>query len=361
MLSHPRIQKNQMKIANRYEPTGHTSTGGMGEIIQCNGSHLQRRVIIKRLQEGIEERRLLDEQRALAKLRSKHVVQLYDIIALRDRGKSEEAIVLEFIEGKSLEFNSFKADRAYMYILWQICSGIRDIHEGGIIHRDIKPNNIMLDNEGVIKIIDFGLARAEDHAKTRSIIGTPVFMAPELWSGETISFDQSIDVYAFGMTALTLVSKNIPRALTNHPPDEVTLSAISSCLTGLPTDVVNMIYKCLNSDPAQRPAMAEVQELLARHLLQNEHRALVVMDGQIHGLDRRNRKIALNAGTVGSLTIEYDGLDFRVTSASGAVSLNNTAARAGDVVPDCCVVTFGSGAQRRRFVTFDVSHPEVMP
>ena len=88
MLSHPRIQKNQMKIANRYEPTGHTSTGGMGEIIQCNDSHLQRRVIIKRLQEGIEERRLLDEQRALAKLRSKHVVQLYDIIALRDRGKS---------------------------------------------------------------------------------------------------------------------------------------------------------------------------------------------------------------------------------------------------------------------------------
>ena len=75
-----------------------------------------------------------------------------------------------------------------------------------------------LDNEGVIKIIDFGLARSHDEAKTHSIIGTPIFMAPELWSDKTVSFDQSIDVYAFGVTCLALLSATVLTELTHRPP-----------------------------------------------------------------------------------------------------------------------------------------------
>jgi len=333
----------------------------MGEIIECVDLHLQRRVIIKRLQVGIEERRLIDEQKALAKLRSKHVIQLYDIIDLTDRKKPEKAIVIEFIEGENLEVNSFKAGRAYLKVLWQIACGLKDIHEAGVIHRDIKPSNIRVDNEGVIKIIDFGLARSREDAKTRSIIGTPVFMAPELWSDRTVSFDQSIDVYAFGATALVLLSQNPPKELASRPPQAVSLATLSSSLHGLQTDIIALIHKCLRSDPTRRPTMAAVQALLARHLLENEHRALVVMDGKTHHLDRKNRKITLDAGTVGSLAIEYDGLDFKISNTSGAVSLNNTAARAGSTVPGCCVITFGGAGQNRRFVTFDVSYPEVMP
>src|SRR5262245_61001748 len=126
-----------MKIAGRYEPTGTTSVGGMGEIIECIDSHLQRRVIIKRLQIGVEERRLIDEQKALAKLRSKHVVQLYDIIELTDRKTPDKAIVIEYIEGKNLDIGSFNSGREYLKILWQISCGLKDIHEAGIIHRDI--------------------------------------------------------------------------------------------------------------------------------------------------------------------------------------------------------------------------------
>jgi serine/threonine protein kinase len=329
----------------------------MGEVIECVDSHLQRRVIIKRLQVGVEERRLIDEQKALAKLRSKHVVQLYDIIELPDRNK---AIVIEFVEGENLDVGSFKIDRRYLNVLWQIACGLRDIHEAGVIHRDIKPNNIRLDKEGVIKIIDFGLARSDDDAKTRSIIGTPIFMAPELWSHKTVSFDRSIDVYAFGATALALLSKNAPKELACQPPQPVPLATLSASLVGLQSDIVAMIHATLRTNPAQRPRMADVQTLLAKHLLENEHRALVVMDGQAHSLDRKNRKIGLNAGTVGSLTIEYDGFDFKVSSASGSICLNNTAAQVGTIVPGCCVITFGVGANRR-FVTFDVSHPEVMP
>jgi serine/threonine protein kinase len=332
----------------------------MGEIIECVDSHLQRRVIIKRLQAGVEERRLIDEQKALAKLRSKHVVQLYDIIELADRKRPDKAIVIEFIEGENLDDGSFKAGREYLKVLWQIACGLKDIHEAGVIHRDIKPNNIRLDIEGVVKIIDFGLARSRNDAKTHSIIGTPVFMAPELWNGPTVSFDQSIDVYAFGATALALLSKNVPKELVDRPPTAVSLATLGTSLPGLQSDLVALIHACLRADPATRPSMVVAQALLARHLLANEHRALVVMDGQLHSLDRKNRKITLNAGTVGSLTIEYDGFDFKVSSASGAIYLNNTAAQVGSKVPGCCVITFGIGA-RRRFVTFDVSHPEVMP
>jgi serine/threonine protein kinase len=349
-----------MKIANRYEPTGATSAGGMGEIIECVDTHLQRRVIIKRLQVGVEERRLLDEQKALAKLRSKHVVQLYDIVQLTDRGKPEKAIVLEYIEGKNLEIASFKADRSYLNVLWQIACGLKDIHEAGVIHRDIKPNNIRIDKEGVVKILDFGLARSHEDAKTRSVIGTPVFMAPELWTDRTISFDHSIDVYAFGATALALLGNSPPKELALRPPQPVSLAALSPSLPGLQADVAALIHRCLEADPTSRPAMIDVQSRLARHLQQNEHRALVVMNGQAHHLDRKNRRIALNAGAVGSMVIEYDGFDFNVSSASGAVYLNNSVATAGSVVPGCCVITFGTGSNRR-FVTFDVSNPEVMP
>src|SRR5579862_1874206 len=144
-----------MKIANRYVPTGNIAAGGMGEIIECTDSHLQRRVIIKRLQAGVEERRLIDEQKALAKLRSKHVVQLFDIINLSDGKKLDKAIVIEFIEGANLDVGSFTVSREYLHVLWQIACGLTDIHQAGVIHRDIKLNNIRRDKEGVVKIIDF--------------------------------------------------------------------------------------------------------------------------------------------------------------------------------------------------------------
>ncbi len=349
-----------MKIADRYEATGATLAGGMGEIIECIDLHLQRRVVIKRLRVDTEARRLLDEQRALARVRSKHVVQLYYIIDLKDRNKPEKAIVLEFIEGKNLEVNSFKANHDYLKVLWQIACGLRDIHDAGVIHRDIKPDNIRVDQEGIVKIIDFGLARSRNDAKTRSVIGTPVFMAPELWSDQTISFDQSIDVYAFGGTSLALLTQKPPKELARRPPVAVSLASLAPILQGLPTDIIALIHSCLSSNPASRPPMAHVQAILARRLLENQHRALVVMNGQTHHLDHRNRRITLNAGTVGSLSIEYDGFEFNVSSSSGAVALNNTAATVGNIVPRCCVITFGSG-QNRRFVTFDVSNPEVMP
>ncbi|MPT40257.1 MAG: serine/threonine protein kinase [Achromobacter sp.] len=330
----------------------------MSEVQFCEDLHLQRHVVLKRLQPGIEARRLLDEQKALSKVRSKHVVQLYDIVTILEHGTEYPAIVLEFIDGNTLEIGKFLPDLSYLNLIWQIACGLNDIHEHGIIHRDIKPGNIKIDGEGVVKILDFGLSRSNADAKTRSIIGTPLFMAPEQWGHQSITFDSSIDVYAYAITCLALLTNEIPISLTKHPPSQPSWDSFSAPFAGIPKQIIDILYQCL-ATRNDRPAMQDVKNLLARQLLKNRHRATVVLNGTTNTLDCNNRTIALNA-KIGNLTIEYDGIDFKVTKVSGAVYINNTAVFVGAVVPGCCVLTFGDSGPRT-FVTFDISNPEVMP
>ncbi|WP_353187819.1 serine/threonine-protein kinase [Pseudomonas sp.] len=356
------INNNREKsvlIANRYKPLDTSDRGGMGEVLYCEDLHLQRQVVLKYLQAGVEARRLLDEQKALSKLRSKHVVQLYDIVTIPKGGADHPAIVLEFIDGEVLTPGSFSADNDYLHVIWQISCGLTDIHSQGVIHRDIKPSNIKIDSEGVVKILDFGLSRNNSNAETRSIIGTPIFMAPELWGDQTIAFNSSIDVYAFGVTCLALLNITPPSRLKNHPPTQPSWARFSGYFDGIPEEITEILHRCLASDSAVRPTMVEIQTLLAKHLLLNRHRAVVVLNGKPNILDFNNRRIALKA-SVGSLTIDYDGLSFKVTNFAGAVYMNNTPISAGIIIPGCCVLTFGTG-NSRVFVTFDVSNPEVMP
>lgn len=348
-----------MLIANRYKTLDNSDRGGMGEVIFCEDLHLQRQVVLKHLQAGVEARRLLDEQKALSKVRSKHVVQLYDIVNIQGGVAQQPAIVLEFIDGEILQVGSFSVNQDYLNLIWQISCGLTDIHSHGIIHRDIKPGNIKIDSEGVVKIIDFGLSRSNANAETRSIIGTPIFMAPELWGDHTIAFDSSIDVYAFGVTCLALLTHEPPLSLRSRPPSQPTLADFSAPLSGVPSEITNTLFQCLAVDRRDRPSMQVIKTLLEKHLLKDKHRATVVLNGVANTLDHKNRRISLNA-TVGSLTIEYDGLVFSVTQVAGAVYINNASVSVGAIVPGCCVLTFGNGGGRK-FVTFDVSNPEVMP
>lgn len=348
-----------MLIANRYKTLDTSDRGGMGEVLYCEDLHLQRQVVLKHLQAGVEARRLLDEQKALSKLRSKHVVQLYDIVTIPGRDADHPAIVLEFIDGETLKVGSFSANADYLNVIWQISCGLTDIHSQGIIHRDIKPGNIKVDGEGVVKILDFGLSRNNAEAETRSIIGTPIFMAPELWGDQTIAFNSAIDVYAFGVTCLALLSDEAPSRLRTHPPTQPSWTRFSKSFVGMPEEITKILHQCLAGDSNNRPAMLDIQILLAKHLLKDRHRAVVVLNGNPNILDCNNRRIALNA-SVGSLTIDYDGLNFKVTKVTGAVYMNNTPISIGVEIPGCCVLTFGTGSARV-FVTFDVSNPEVMP
>lgn len=89
----------------------------MGEVIFCEDQHLQRQVVLKHLQAGVEARRLLDEQKALSKVRSKHVVQLYDIVNIQGAVTQQPAIVLEFIDGETLQAGSLSANADYLNLI----------------------------------------------------------------------------------------------------------------------------------------------------------------------------------------------------------------------------------------------------
>jgi serine/threonine protein kinase len=346
-------------IPNRYSATGGSAGGGMGDIIQCTDTHLNRPVVIKVLKDGQEERRLIDEQKALMKVRSKHVVQLYDIITVTTNSEDKPALVLEYIEGSDLVPSSFTTNNLYLKTIWQVACGLAEIHKENVIHRDIKPNNIRLDADNVIKILDFGLSRSAGiDAKTVGAIGTPMFMAPELWQREEAHFDAAVDVYAYGITALILINENIPNELLRYPPAALTHGELNTLLMGAPDDVITIIEKCLSHTPSDRPSMAEVESTIKRHLLFGRHRAHLVLGQNTHLIDASSPKATVSAGANGSIGIDYDGTCFKVAAFTGLISINNVAVSIGTELPACCVIAFVL-ANNKKYVTFDVSYPEV--
>lgn len=349
-----------MMIAERYELVGASFVGGMAAVWPCYDTVLQRKVAIKVMPGSAEKRRIRDELGALLKMRSSHVVQVYDVLNF----KKDLAIVLEFIEGQDLFDTSLapKNKSEYLKLLWQIASGIADIHEVGVIHRDIKPNNMKIDPEGVVKIFDFGLARDEGpSAATLGFVGTPGFAAPELHS-DRVTFTAAVDTYAFGVTALYLGLRDLPPDLAHRPPKLIGADYFSALPFKLSADVITILNACLEKAPSNRPEMREVSSMLAKHLLHNRHRALVVFNGSASYLDTTRPSVVLRLPPIGEVGIRYDGFNFVVDSVSGEVFINNIPVTAGDHLPGACVVTLGSPERKaaRRYITFDLSHPEIV-
>ncbi|WP_394134534.1 serine/threonine-protein kinase [Aliivibrio fischeri] len=349
-----------MILPSRYELSGTNETGGMGDILYCKDNHLQRDVVIKLMRDDTEQRRLFDEQCSLIQLRSKHVVQLFDVVKVGE----QLGLVLEFIQGEDLVSGAYQTNiNGLLETLWQIACGLSDIHAAGIIHRDIKPNNIRRDDTDVIKVFDFGLSRKFDSAKTNSVIGSVGYMAPELWQRGEVEFTTAVDVYAFGITAMALAGASVPRELLEYPPLPSGQGWVQSSLPSLDSGIANILERCLAYSPVDRPTIVEIERLLRRHLLKDKHKGLMVMASQVKELNNRNRraKVSSTSGTSlnGEITIEYDGYDFKVAALDGDVTVNNNQVNVGHILPGASVITLGTSA-RRSFVTFDISNPEVV-
>lgn len=351
---------------DRYVPTGKSTKGGLGEVVFCTDQNLDRNVVIKY---GNQHRRLLDELAALQRIRSKHVVEIFDVVHERDG--AQMGIVEEFIDGEELtsKLGNIKPDDDFIRLLYQLASGLAEIHAVGIVHRDVKPSNVLVDADQILKIIDFNLARLEDDADTHGFVGTRGYAAPELYAGGHITFDSKVDVYAMGVTALVLIrGKSLPGWLRKRPPKpekwKATTGGFGALSKDLDGELVRILDACLSDDHRVRPSAAEVRDRAARVLLHGKHRAAFVMaNGDVFELHSGNKRVSLQHQIFGKLSIVYDGLDFRVSDVAGDVWANNIEVSLGTSLPDCCVIAFGGPERRanqRSFVTMDVSHPEVV-
>lgn len=350
-----------MPLPDRYQISGAALAGGMGSVHPCRDAVLERKVAIKVIQDTVNRRRMLDELKALLKMRSKHVVQVYDVLQM---GGSDLGIVQEFIEGSDLFDPSLAptTTAAFYKQLWQIASGISDIHAAGVIHRDIKLNNMKIDPEGVVKIFDFGLARDDGPlASTVGFVGTRGFAAPELYSANA-RFTSAVDTYAFGASALFMATRGLPDDLLAQPPVPSAGVYFANTPFAVSAEIVQILNQCLSVDAQSRPAMSHVRDLLARHVLFDRHQALLVFQGRASYLNAQSRSVNISLTNMGQIKIGYDGLDFRVHSLAGDVRVNNRQLAVGDVLPGSCVVALGAPDQgsRRRYITFDLSHPEIV-
>lgn len=350
------------KLPKRYTPLGGSDCGGFSEVIYCTDNHLERKVAIKFIQDENEKKLILKELRALLKMRSKHVVQVYDIV---ERDNETLGIVEEFVEGELLWVSEYPRQSTdnYLKTLWQIAAGIADMHKAGVIHRDIKPNNMKLDTEGIVKIFDFGLAKHEGvDDKTKGFKGTFGFAAPELFGDSTIPITPAIDTYAFGSTAIFLACHDLPPSMNKPHPQPITSDMFSKLPVTIPTELIGLLNACLAYNPINRPAMEDVRDELARHLLRGKHQALAVYKGKPYVFNAAELSAGLDLTDIGKIEILYTGLKFIVYVATGEVFINNNPAVPGEEIPGSCVVALG-GAHRgssREYITFDVSNPEVM-
>ncbi|MFO0759138.1 MAG: protein kinase [Byssovorax sp.] len=206
-------------------------SGGMGAVYLARDASLDRPVAIKilpdelALKAGAQER-FIREAQAQARLSSPHVVQIYFIghvpAAKGESGPVSGAglgslyFAMELIDGGSLEQLLDRGERLdpedARRLMIQVARGLRDAHAAGIVHRDIKPGNLLLDRNRDVKIADFGLAKPRDPklglTRDGAVMGTPLYMAPEQAMGETL--DHRADMYALGCTFYHLLSGVTP-------------------------------------------------------------------------------------------------------------------------------------------------------
>jgi serine/threonine-protein kinase len=222
-----------------YQIVGELGRGGMGVVYKAHEESLNRFVAIKVLGEHLSEdpsyvQRFVREAQSAAKLNHPNIVQIYAI----NKHESQHYFVMEYVSGTSLlrmmktkgKLDSSQACN----IMLQTASGLQVAHDQGIIHRDIKPANLMIDNHGIVKIADFGLALAIGGATrltaTGMFMGTPGYLSPEQCLNEDI--DSRTDIYSLGVTfyeALTGVmpfKADSPLALIRQivdvePPDVI--------------------------------------------------------------------------------------------------------------------------------------------
>lgn len=268
-----------------YRITGFLGAGGMGEVYRGEHSKIGRQAAIKVLLPGTADAtfktRFLNEARLQSNLHHPHIATLYDFQEAGD----QLFIFMEFVDGESLE--DLIGQRAFsieqtLNVFASVVEAIAYIHRNGVIHRDIKSQNIKLTSSGVVKLLDFGIAKdSSSHGLTQTggVIGTPHYLAPEQLDGKPATAQG--DVWALGVLLYEMLTNQMPFSgdtLTGLILQimQVNFTAPEEINPAIPRDVANIVRKCLKKDTATRYQSAD--ELLedVRRVLRGEKSASAI-------------------------------------------------------------------------------------
>src|SRR5438270_7981856 len=257
------------EIAGRYRLEGRLGLGGMSSVHLALDQRLERQVAVKLLAEHLAEdptfvSRFQREAQAAARLVHPNIVQVFD--SGRDESTGQYFIVMEYIEGSSCaevlrDDGWVEVDEA-LAIIEQACEGLHYAHRHGVVHRDVKPGNLLRAREGEVKLADFGIAKATEQSsitQVGSVLGTAAYLAPEQARGEEAG--PSADLYALGVVTYQLISGRLPYeassltelALKQQQEEPPTLDTIVAAVNHELADAVAM---ALALDPRERYSTA---------------------------------------------------------------------------------------------------------
>ena len=315
-------------IKERYEIVEILGEGGMAFVYKAKDKQLQRNVAIKTLKPNyVNQEKFVDrfrrEAQTAANLNHPNIVQIFDW-GIED----EPYFVMEYIEGNTLTSiitgNKTVGLNDILYIGSQVANGLKEAHKHGLVHRDIKPGNIMITPDGKVKVTDFGIVSLQneesDITKTGAVLGTASYISPEQAQGKPVSFES--DLYSLGTVLYELLAGNPPftgdspiATATKHLTDKP--EKLSNYRKDIPKALENAILKLLEKRPSDRFKSAED----LRALLLQQRKQIQINQTQENLVDLTNPKIkfrftlpaliisvALVFGTVWALSNVFDGL-----------------------------------------------------
>ena len=254
-------------MAERYALDELIGRGGMADVYRATDQVLEREVAVKVLRgqaAGDDDReRFREEARMVAALDHS------GLVSVLDAGVDDDVpyLVMDLVEGTSLA--SFcrgrrVAGHRVAYVGAELAAVLSYVHAQGIVHRDVKPSNVLVGRDGVVRLADFGIARTladpTGHTATGTTIGTAAYIAPEQVRGLTAT--PASDVYSLGLVLLEAL--NGTRAYTGEPMEAALarLQAAPMIPTSLPTGWPALLTQMTDSDPALRPTTAEIEPVL---------------------------------------------------------------------------------------------------
>ncbi len=286
----------------KYEIVAHAGSGGMADVYKARQPSLDRFVALKLLHSFLAQRddhlkRFQREAQSIAQLHNPNIVQVFDF----DQFDNRLYMVMEFIEGHSLKEmlsgqsveNTHLALEECLHIFREVCKALAYAHKRNIVHRDVKPGNVMIAQDGRVVLTDFGLVKIlsnPNQTASGSLMGTPAYMSPEQCQGET--GDHRIDIYALGVMLYEMVVGQLPfvmdtpmgfmmQHIGEQPPYPTAINP------AVPLWIEKIILQAMAKRPAERYQTIEA-------MLHD------LAEGSLQTIEHRSQKVVSRPGSEGS-------------------------------------------------------------